>query len=170
MEILPAEHVHGSAWPPADWQAPDFDDSTWIRDPYPQRELYGLIALRCLRGKFEVTDPARAKELSLTLRFRGGAIAYLNGQEIGRAFLPQGETRPETLAEDYPNTTTLLSPARAPESCHSERRPPFSQKRRPKSKNLSLACARARSQAFGRGLDPPRDSSLRPPEGGLHSE
>jgi len=102
VEILPAKRVHGSAWPTANWQAPDFDDSAWIRDPYPQRELYGLIALRCLRGKFEVPDPARAKELSLTLRFRGGAVAYLNGKEIGRAFLPQGEIKPKTLAEDYP--------------------------------------------------------------------
>ena len=102
VEILPARQVHGSAWPMANWQAPDFDDSTWIRDPYPQRELYGLVALRCLRGKFEVPDPARARELSLTLRFRGGAVAYINGREIGRAFLPKGEIRPETLAEDYP--------------------------------------------------------------------
>ena len=102
LEIYPAKQVHGSSWPSADWQAPDFDDSTWVRDPYPQRELYGLVALRCLRGRFNVLDPAKVNDLTLTLRFRGGAVAYLNGKEIGRAYLPQGDIKPETLAEDYP--------------------------------------------------------------------
>jgi len=102
LEIYPAKQVHGSAYPPANWQAPNFDDRDWIRDPYPQRELYGLIALRCLRGKFEVTDPGRVRDLELTVRFRGGAVAYMNGKEVGRAFLPKGEIKPDTLAEDYP--------------------------------------------------------------------
>ena len=110
LEVLPAKQTHGSAWPPANWQAPDFDDSAWTRDPYPQRELYSMVALRCLRGRFEVTDPARVKDLNLTVRFRGGAVAYLNGKEIGRAFMPamgaaegaKGEVKPDALAEDYP--------------------------------------------------------------------
>jgi len=102
LEVCPAREAHGSAYPPANWQAPDFDDSTWIRDPYPQRELYSLVALRCLRGKFEVNDPQQTGDLSLTVRFRGGAVAYVNGKELGRAFLPKGEIKPETLAQDYP--------------------------------------------------------------------
>ncbi len=105
VEVFPAKQVHGSAWPPANWQAPDFDDSTWIRDPYPQRELYGLVALRCLRGKFDVPDPARAKELSLTLRFRGGAVAYLNGKEVTRAAMPSGAVTYETSASSSHEAT-----------------------------------------------------------------
>jgi hypothetical protein len=73
LKINPAGQVHGSAYPPADWQAADFDDRDWTRDPSPQRELYGLIALRCLRGKFQVTDTANVKNMSLTVRYRGAA-------------------------------------------------------------------------------------------------
>jgi len=102
LEIYPAKEVHGSAWPPANWQSPDFDDGTWVRECYPQRELYGLVALRCLRGRFEVTDPAKVSDLTLTVRFRGGVVAYLNGKEVGRAFLSKGEIQPDTPAEDYP--------------------------------------------------------------------
>jgi hypothetical protein len=102
LEVCRARRVHGSAFPPAGWQAADFDDQTWIRDPYPQRELYGLTALRCLRGKFGVSDPRQVSGLALTVRFRGGAVVYLNGKEVGRAFMPEGEILPETLAEDYP--------------------------------------------------------------------
>ena len=102
LEIYPAREIHGSPYPPVGWQEPDFDDDTWIRDPYPQRQLYGCIALRCLRGKFEVSDPKRATELILTVRFRGGVVAYLNGREVGRAYLPKGEIKPDVLAEDYP--------------------------------------------------------------------
>ena len=102
LEIYPAKAVHGSPYPPAGWRTPDFDDHTWIRDPYPQRELYSLVALRCLRGKFGVSDPSKVTGLALTVRFRGGVVAYLNGKEVGRAYMPKGEIKPETLAEDYP--------------------------------------------------------------------
>ena len=102
LEVYPARQVHGSAYPPTNWQSPDFDDRDWIRDPYPQRELYSLVAFRCLRGKFEVTDPGKVRDLELTVRFRGGAVAYVNGREVGRAFLPKGDIKPDTLAEDYP--------------------------------------------------------------------
>ena len=102
LELYPAKSVHGSPFPPAGWQAPDFDDRAWTREPYPQRQLYGLVALLCLRGKFEVTDPGQVADLALTVRFRGGAVACLNGREIGRAHLPAGEIKPDTLAEDYP--------------------------------------------------------------------
>lgn len=102
LTFNPAKRSIDTPYPPAGWQRRDFDDSRWARDPFPQRALYNLTALRCLRGKFEVTDLKQAGELSLRVRFRGGVVVYLNGKEIGRAFLPRGEIKPDTMAEAYP--------------------------------------------------------------------
>ncbi len=83
---------------PANWKAPNFDDSDWprgtairaIRSPYLER--------LCLRGKFTVTDPAKVRGLSVSVDYHGGAVVYVNGQEIGRQNLAaRGAT-----AEEYP--------------------------------------------------------------------
>lgn len=94
--------------PPPEWMQPDFDDSEWWRDPGPFYHGHGRgpgmeLALLCLRGKFEVTDPARVRDLSLSLSYRGGAVVYLNGQEVARGNMPAGKTDVNTLAEDYPD-------------------------------------------------------------------
>jgi len=60
------------------------------------------VGLRCFRGKFLVENPAVAGELTLNVEFRGGIRAFINGEEILRAFLPSGEITPDTPAEDYP--------------------------------------------------------------------
>ena len=104
-EILPASKVVGSEFPPADWQKTNFDDSGWTRQPGPFEAHYRGLALICVRGRFEVRDPAQVSDLALNLSFQGGAIAYVNGQEIGRAGLPAGAITPETLADPYPNET-----------------------------------------------------------------
>jgi hypothetical protein len=108
--------------PPEDWMKPDFDDSRWWRDPGPYwgergRGVYGRsrphnnrwgvamssnLALMCMRGKFQVTDPAQVKSLKLTMNFRGGMVIYLNGKEVKRLHLREGEIDMLTLAEDYP--------------------------------------------------------------------
>ena len=75
---------------PANWKDPNFDDSDWprgtavraIRSPYLER--------LCLRGKFTVTDPAKVKGLSVSVDYHGGAVVYVNGQEIGRQNLAAG--------------------------------------------------------------------------------
>ncbi len=97
-----APQVTGSPFPPADWAKPDFDDGDWVRTAVPMGCHYRSLALVCLRGKFEVTDTSRVEELSLEAVFQGGAVFYLNGQEVGRAFLPAGKLEFGTLAEDYP--------------------------------------------------------------------
>ena len=102
--------VLGTAFPPAGWMRNDFDDSRWGRraghflSPYTER------ALLCLRGKFRVPDPAKAGELRVSLAFRGGAVVYLNGRELARSALPEGDLAPETLAADYP-AEAFLNPA-----------------------------------------------------------
>ena len=102
MPIRPADRVTGSEFPPADWMKPDFDDSTWISTANPMQMCYRSLAQVCLRGKFQVNDPAAIPELTLTGSIQGGAVVYLNGQEVGRFHLPAGKIDNETLAEDYP--------------------------------------------------------------------
>ncbi|HUV38814.1 MAG TPA: hypothetical protein VMY39_04335, partial [Planctomycetota bacterium] len=57
--------VTGSTFPPADWTQPEFDDASWIRLATPMQSAYRGVALVCMRGKFEVTDPAGVSDLSL---------------------------------------------------------------------------------------------------------
>ena len=52
------------------------------------------------RANSNVSDPARAKDLALTLSYRGGIAVYLNGREIARRHLAK-EAQPEDPAEDY---------------------------------------------------------------------
>jgi hypothetical protein len=102
--------------PPSDWVKPECSDGAWSRwwiDPGQRPEFaYGFqgfeasgppLALLCLRGRFAVADPAQVKGLTLSLVFRGGAVVYVNGREIARAFLPKdGPISADTLAHDYP--------------------------------------------------------------------
>ncbi|MFB3891263.1 MAG: glycoside hydrolase domain-containing protein [Phycisphaerae bacterium] len=106
-----------TADPPDGWTGADFDDSLWrsghsgFPAPYAARI--------CARGSFQVTDPVVASDLVLSLTYSGGAVVYLNGQEIARGNLPQGKLAPDALAEDYPteafadeNGKEMRAPAR----------------------------------------------------------
>ncbi len=93
--------------PPAGWAETDFDDSDWSRSPGPFFGGYGrgepeMLALLCLRAGFAVADPGKAGDLTLACAFRGGARVFLNGKEVARAHLPEGEIGLEALANDYP--------------------------------------------------------------------
>ncbi|HUU42355.1 MAG TPA: glycoside hydrolase domain-containing protein [Planctomycetota bacterium] len=104
-ELVTTSQVHGSPFPPEDWCKAEFDDSGWFRHRGSFPDYYRSLALVCVRGRFEVRDLARVGELTLSVKFQGGAAAYLNGQEIGRAFLPEGPIGPDTPAQDYPAET-----------------------------------------------------------------
>lgn len=91
--------------PPSDaWAATDFDDAAWALAPGPfvhasyRRDLAGIY----LRGRLDVADPAAAGEMTLNLRYRGGAAVYLNGKEIARQDLPEGKLSHATTAKVYP--------------------------------------------------------------------
>ena len=103
--------MHETPLPPKDWAKSDFDDGAWPRFPgvcdiRPYRSIDAkspFMALLCMRGKFEVTDPAKVRELALSATYRGGIVVYLNGKEIARGHLPKGgKVGPEQLAEGYP--------------------------------------------------------------------
>ena len=96
--------------PSADWMKTDFDDTGWARRPGPFFGGYGFkqqrdLGLLCLRGTFNVPEGGAAGDLTLSLVFRGGMRVWLNGEELARAHLPEGEITPDTLAEDYPFET-----------------------------------------------------------------
>jgi hypothetical protein len=92
---------------PADWMKPAFDDSSWarVRGPTLAASANENWKLILMRGNFEVEDPAKAGDLTLALDFRGGAIVYLNGEEVTRASLPPGPLDLYTPSAAYPDDT-----------------------------------------------------------------
>ncbi|MFH1024803.1 MAG: glycoside hydrolase domain-containing protein [Planctomycetota bacterium] len=88
--------------PSKDWVRPEFDDGGWTRW---SGIIYGWnrdLALVGMRGRFSVADPGRVQDMKLSVTFYGGAVVYLNGKEVGRSGMPDGEIDPETPAKDYP--------------------------------------------------------------------
>ena len=106
---------------PEGWIAPSFDDDAWVRAPgpfFPSHHNAGWIgwggndsigtALIYTRGRFSVTDPKAVDSMELQVRYRGGVVAWLNGKEIGRGDMPEGEIEPHTLALPYPDEAFVI--------------------------------------------------------------
>lgn len=109
-----------TTYPPAGWMETGFDDTVWTRRHFLASYSNGETDYRAgggtpsyytrqisLRGKFNVTDPAKIGTLALNLGFRGGVVIYVNGREIKRAFLPAGTLEPGALAEAYPDSVIV---------------------------------------------------------------
>ena len=105
--------------PPADWMEPAFDDRDWSRHQKPFKmakdfyvdgvvDHFFQVRLACFRTTFEIPDPDQAGKLHLRLVYRGGVRAFLNGKEIGRGHLPEGELAPDAPAEPYPAEAYIL--------------------------------------------------------------
>jgi len=100
--------------PAADWMQADFDDSGWGRysSDLPQAvggygcEQSPASTVLYLRTRFGVVDPATARDLAITLEYRGGIVVYVNGQEVGRQHLPKGRLELNTPADEYPDEVT----------------------------------------------------------------
>jgi len=107
---------------PAGWAEAAFDDSTWPRTTIGRLanlayldDSGGLIGLSgmtgneailkvgvvALRGKFNVPDPAAVAKLELSLKYRGGVVVYLNGREVARGGLPDGQITTATPGLPY---------------------------------------------------------------------
>jgi len=110
------ERHRPSPLPPEKWTQGDFDDSAWGRYHWELSRLLGgygywqspEAALLCLRTWFGVADPAKVRDLTLTLACRGGAVVYVNGREVARGHMPKGRIEPLTLAEDYPPAAYVM--------------------------------------------------------------
>ena len=93
--------------PPADWHAVAFDDSTWLRGPARLNCRSPYVARLCMRGWFQVTDPATVRDLRLSLVYHGGVIVRLNGREVARQHLAAGHLAGDALAKAYPSEAFL---------------------------------------------------------------
>ena len=111
--------------PPDAWLSPDFDDRDWAQGHCPLGPSYqprdwrgpgytmwssgspAQVATLHARGKFRVADPANAADLRLRARFHGGVVVYLNGTEIKRGHLPDGDIALDTPAEPYADDVYL---------------------------------------------------------------
>jgi hypothetical protein len=121
---LDPEQAGFSRLPDAAWAAPGGDVLSWAR--YLQSDLreflgeYGVAryqfdgrdrswpALLCLRTVFGIAEPAQVTDLEVTVACLGGAVAYVNGKEVGRGFLPPGAIHPLTVAEDLPAAAYVM--------------------------------------------------------------
>ena len=129
-----ARTLQFSALPPADWAQAAADVAHWPR--YYQDEIVAALGQwgrydpdsagrgrttvqLCLRTRFGITDPATAKGLTVTVRYIGGVAVFVNGREIGRQHLGEGDLDPAViLAEDYP---AKLTPSTAAKPCPGSR-------------------------------------------------
>jgi Glycoside hydrolase 123, catalytic domain len=112
--------IVSSPFPGNNWMKSDFNDNSWRRRLAPRASAAGDSATRLLahdygqnrsfflaplragyfvRARFKSAGAGRMK---LSLVYRGGAVVYLNGVEVARSDLPQGQLDEKTMATDYP--------------------------------------------------------------------
>ena len=108
-KIVPVPTVRLPEHTSPDWMKPDFDDSTWarLRGPMLDGSKNPNWKLILMRGRFEVTDPAAAGDLALSVTYRGGLVVYLNGEELTREHMSAGPVTPDTPAAPYPEEVYL---------------------------------------------------------------
>ncbi|MEI6176972.1 MAG: glycoside hydrolase domain-containing protein [Verrucomicrobiota bacterium] len=104
-----------SPLPSAEWTNTDFNDVCWPRYQGDLADFLGDYGTEvpngtslwpariCMRTGFGIADPEKVTDLKLTVEYLGGAVVYVNGQEVGRGNMPDGEIRPFTCADDYPS-------------------------------------------------------------------
>jgi len=98
-----AKKLRQSRAPSPEWRKLSFDDGHWLRKTGAIRVTKRrTISLICARAKFYIDDPSKAKDLTLSIVFRGGAVVYLNGKELTRKFMPAGDITVDTPALAYP--------------------------------------------------------------------
>jgi hypothetical protein len=102
-------YFKGSSQPPDGWNQPDFDDASWLEGPAgigygdgddatELDDMRGRYLTVFLRKEFEAGDLAGIEELQLTLIHDDGAVAYVNGVEVGRPGMPGGPVSSITAA------------------------------------------------------------------------
>jgi hypothetical protein len=93
---------------PEGWTARGFADDAWLRGSAQTGPRTPYASNLYLRAKFEVTEPEQVKDLKLSVTYHGGAIVYLNGQEIARGNLAKDAKEANAVAESYPSSVFVL--------------------------------------------------------------
>ncbi|MDE0441584.1 MAG: metallophosphoesterase [Gammaproteobacteria bacterium] len=91
-----------------EWRAAGFDDSAWSSGPAELGFGEGDEATAITSGHityyfrhaFSVDDPGTVDDLRLYLKRDDGAVVYLNGTEVARDNLPEGEITSTTTADN----------------------------------------------------------------------
>jgi parallel beta-helix repeat protein len=98
---------------PADaWRQVDFDDSLWETgaagfgfgdgdDATLLDDMQGSYLSVYIRKEFSVTSLDGAAIVELTIDYDDGFIAYLNGREVARRYMPAGEATHTTAASSH---------------------------------------------------------------------
>jgi hypothetical protein len=94
--------------PGPEWTGPGFDESGWAAGPaelgFGDRDeataLEGGPLTFYFRHRFSAADPEALGGLALSLLRDDGAVVYLNGLEVHRSNLPDGDVEPDTLASE----------------------------------------------------------------------
>ena len=98
--------------PPENWSTADFDDSKWNSGQAPlgygddhikQKLSYGddesnKHTCAYLRKNIAIDDPASVKKFVAKFTCDDGCVVYVNGQEVHRFNLPEGEVTKDTKA------------------------------------------------------------------------
>lgn len=116
VEFIPKESIWNYSDTGTDlgtsWKETNFDDSNWAQgkaelgygdDDENTVISYGNSSSNkhisyYFRNKFSLTDKSIIQNLNLQLKVDDGAVVYLNGTEIYRTNLPEGEINYETIA------------------------------------------------------------------------
>jgi beta-lactam-binding protein with PASTA domain len=95
-------YFKGVTFPGADWNALSFDDGSWLTGPsglgYGDGDdntvlddMRGNYLTVYMRRDFTIADPTAVTSLSLSVDYDDGFVAFINGTEVARAGVPQGQ-------------------------------------------------------------------------------
>jgi hypothetical protein len=96
------KYLEGRSAPPKAWNGDGFDDASWKSGPtglgYGDDDdatkldsMKGASLTVYLRRQFELEDPSRLQRLSLRVDYDDGFVAFINGKEIARRNVPEGQ-------------------------------------------------------------------------------
>ena len=119
----------GTAAPPADWAKAGFDDSKWASGEsgfgYSSDaaeaasiktrldDMAGGYLSVSIRKSFAVADPKAIEKLTLGIAYDDGFVAFLNGEEVGRANIegsPPAHDKPAGMAIEKTDLAIDLTP------------------------------------------------------------
>ncbi|TFC46643.1 fibrinogen-like YCDxxxxGGGW domain-containing protein [Cryobacterium shii] len=110
----------GATAPPAGWQAPEYDSSTWSTGAAPLGWGQALLGTTLTspdpkpltsyyRKSFDVADATKVATMTLTTRADDGIVAYVNGVEVLRKNINAGAVTSTTYATVAVSASTAVA-------------------------------------------------------------